>query len=460
MHITLKPLPTPEFTFVETQPAIPTEEYERRLSALYAAAHADWVAVYADREHYANLVYLLNFDPRFEEALLLLGPGGRRVLVLGNEDMGYTSVLPFPVELVLCQTFSLSGQPRQTSANLKAVLSALGLCLGQTVSLVGWKYLEQGESDDPATPAFVPAFIVDVLRSLVSPGGRVVDGTALLMHPQHGLRAFNSAAQIAAFEWAARNAAAAVFGVLRLARPGMSEMGAMQHMRYAGQPMSMHPIFVSGKGELNGLRSPGAKLLEYGDAVSTAVGYWGSLVCRAGLLLGEPDWSFFEEFVAPYFRALAAWYTTARLGASGDELFQAVSRAFAGSPLRSLLNPGHLGSYDEWLHSPVRPGSSEKIASGMVFQSDIIPTPLPPGRALNCEDTVAFADAALRAEIRAAHPQLWERVQHRRRFIQEALGLALPEELLPLSDGALYLPPFWLAADVVCAVTDEGARIG
>ena len=195
-------------------------------------------------------------------------------------------------------------------------------------------------------------------------------------------------------------------------------------------------------------------MLEYGDAVSTAVGYWGSLVCRAGMMLGEPDWSFFESTVTPYYRALATWYTTARIGVTGDEIIQAVSRAFDGSPLRSMLNPGHLTSFDEWLHSPVRPGSKEKIASGMVFQSDIIPTPLPPGRALNCEDTVAFADAALRAEIRSAHPGLWERVQRRRRFIQEALGVSLPEEMLPLSDGVLYLPPFWLAAELVCVVSE------
>jgi hypothetical protein len=176
--------------------------------------------------------------------------------------------------------------------------------------------------------------------------------------------------------------------------------------------------------------------------------------CRAGLLLGKPDWSFFESTVAPYFRALATWYTTARIGVTGDEIIQAVSCAFEGSPLRSMLNPGHLTSFDEWLHTPVRPGSREKIVSGMVFQSDIIPIPLPPGRALNCEDTVAFADAALQAEIRASYPGLWERLQGRRRFIQEALGVALPEEMLPLTDGALYLPPFWLAADLVCTLNE------
>lgn len=452
MIIALKAVPAPKFALVEERPTVPTEEYERRLAGLYEAAQADWVAVYADREHYANLVYLLNFDPRFEEALLLLGPAGKRVLVLGNEGMSYTDVLPVPVEIVLCQTFSLGGQPRQLAANLKTTLSGLGVRRGQTISMLGWKYLEPPEEDDPGAPAFVPAFFVDVMRTLVSPGGEVVDGTALLMHPVQGLRTTNGASQIAAFEWAARNASAAVFSVLHAARPGMSEMQAMQQMGYTGQPMSMHPIFVSGKGFLNGLRSPGARRLEYGDAVSTAVGYWGSLVCRAGMLLGEPDWSFFESIVSPYYRALAAWYTTVRIGVSGDEIFQAVSYAFDGSSLHSMLNPGHLTSFDEWLHSPVRPGSSEKIASGMVFQSDIIPTPLPPGRALNCEDTLAIAGAALRAEIRAKHPSLWERTQQRRQFIREFLGLVLPEELLPLSDGALFLPPFWLASDWVCTV--------
>ena len=72
MNIELKSVPAPDFAFVDAQPGVPADEYERRLAALYQAAQADWVAVYADREHYANLVYLLNFDPRFEEALLML----------------------------------------------------------------------------------------------------------------------------------------------------------------------------------------------------------------------------------------------------------------------------------------------------------------------------------------------------------------------------------------------------
>jgi len=461
MTIQLRQVPTPVLEFVDSAaPAIAAAEYERRLQTLYHAAGADWVAVYADREHYANLTFLINFDPRFEEALLLLGPGGRRVLLLGNEDMGYTSVLPLPVELELCQSFSLGGQPRATAPRLKDVLAKIGVRAGATVSVIGWRYFEPEESDDPARPAFVPAFMVDVFGSLVGAGGKLVDGTALLMHPQSGLRSLTgctvvgTADQIAAFEWAARTCSAAVFSVLHNARPGMSELRAMRKMHYAGLPLSMHPILTSGKGEINGLRSPSAKIIEYGDGISVGIGYWGSLVCRAGQMVGEVDEGFFANVATPYFGAVASWYGAMRIGVSGGEVFSTVHQAFAGSTLRPALNPGHLTSYDEWLHSPIRPQSAEKVVSGMVFQCDIIPTPLPLGQLMNCEDTVAVADASLRAAIRAAYPEMWERMQRRRRLMTDALGIHLAEELLPLSDGAAYLPPFWLVNELVCVVSD------
>ena len=452
MKIILKHVPAPDFAFVEEIPQVPVEEYERRLAALVHSARADWVIVYADREHYANLTYLINYDPRFEEGLLALGRGGQRVLMVGNEGMGYTPVVPVPVDIELCQTFSLQSQPRSTAADLAGVLKKIGVAAGQSVSVVGWKYLEPYEGDGGAAPAFVPAFIVDVLRALVGTTGKLSDATVLLMHPERGMRAQNSADQIAAFEWGARNASAAVFSILRGARPGQSEMQAVQLMRYAGQPLSMHPIFVSGKGEINGLRSAGARVIEYGDAVSTALGYWGSLVCRAGMMLGEPDPGYFERVAAPYYRVLATWYGAVRLGAAGGELFQAVVEAFAGSGFHSALNPGHLTSFDEWVSSPIWPGSPERIRSGMVIQSDIIPTPLPAGQLINCEDTVAVADAGLRAELKANYPDLWARVERRRALMTGALGLQLGEELLPLTDGTTYLPPFWLASDLVCAV--------
>jgi hypothetical protein len=452
MNIILKQVPMPEFQFIEETPLVPGEEYERRLAALVEAAGSDWVLVFADREHFANLTYLVNYDPRFEEGLLVLGSNGKRVLVVGNEGMSYLAILRAAVEVELCQTFSLNSQPRSKAPRLKDVLVKIGIGAGQSVSVVGWKYLESYESDETQAPAFVPAFYVDVLRDLVGPTGKLVDATRLLMHPEKGQRATNSADQIAAFEWAARNTSAAVFSILCGTRPGMSEMQAMQLMHYAGQPLTIHPIFVSGKGDINGLRSASAKIIEYGDAVSTALGYWGSLSCRAGMMLGQPDPAYFERVAAPYFKVVATWHQTIRLGVPGKAVFQAVAQAFESSGLRSALNPGHLTSFEEWLSSPIRPDSEEKIRSGMVLQSDIIPTPLAAGQLINCEDTVAVADVSLRAELKANYPKLWSRVERRRQLMNAALGIQLAEELLPLSDGTAYLPPFWLASEMVCAV--------
>ncbi len=455
MKIVLKHVSMPEFQFPEEIPAIPAEEYERRLSALTQAAGADWVLVFADREHSANLTWLVNYDPRFEEGLLVLGRNGQRTLIVGNEGMGYLPIVRVPLDVELCQTFSLNSQPRSTAPRLKDILAKIGLRTGQSASLVGWKYLETYETDDPTAPAYLPAFFVNVVRSLVGPEGKLVDGTALLMHPETGMRNINSADQIATFEWAARTTSAAVFNIVKGTRPGMSEMQAMLLMRYAGQPLTMHPIFVSGKGEIHGLRSPSDKIIEYGDAVSTGLGYWGSLSCRAGMMLGQPDESFFEQIAAPYFGVVATWYQTMRIGVAGKEVFQAVAGAFAGSGLRSMLNPGHLTSYEEWTSSPIRPDSAEKVRSGMVFQSDIIPTPLPAGKLMNCEDTVAIADASLRAELSARYPELWARMQARRKLMTEALGIHPAEEILPLTDATAYLPPFWLANELVCALSPE-----
>ncbi len=84
---------------------------------------------------------------------------------------------------------------------------------------------------------------------------------------------------------------------------------------------------------------------------------------------------------------------TADVGVTGDDLYSAVTEKLKSAGLNSALNPGHLGSHEEWLHSPVRPGSIERLRSGMPFQVDVIPVPMPAGWALNCEDMVAFADA-------------------------------------------------------------------
>jgi hypothetical protein len=452
--VQLRTLALPTQASSAEQPRIPLEEYARACDALYAAAGSDWVVVYGDREHAANLSYLCGFDPRFEEALLVLGRGARRVLIVGNEGLGYTNVSPLELEVALAQSLSLMGQTRLQAPRLAAVLHAIGIAEGQQVAVVGWKYLEPEETDDPAAPAFAPALLVDSLRRLVGRSGRVVDATALLLHPSEGLKARNSAARIAAAEWSAARAAEAVLRIVRGARPGMTELEAAGLMQYQGDPLSCHVMLSGGRGPIVGLRSPSGRRLAEGDGVTTAVGFRGGLCCRAGLLSAIVDDAFQREIVAPYFRAVATWWQTLRIGVTGDAMQRAVLASLEGASFAPALNPGHLIADDEWMHTPIRPGSAEQIASGMIFQCDIIPAPLPDGCALNCEDTVAVADAALRAALAAEYPDLWRRVEARRAFLRQALGIRIADELLPLSPAPAYLPPFWLQADLVCAIAD------
>ena len=459
MGVTLRRSAPPSAHPAGPQPSVPPDEYEQRIRTLYAQAAVDWVVVYADREHMANLAFLCGFDPRFEEAALLIGPAERRVLLVGNEGLGHAVQATVRLDVLLAQSFSLMGQSRSQAPRLRDSLRRAGIDAGATIGVVGWKYLEPEECDDPAVPAFIPALLANALAQRVGPAGSVIDITALLMHPAHGLRTQNSAAQIAMFEWAAAQASDAVLRIVQGARPGQSERQAAAAMGYAGDPLSCHVMLVSGDdGALNGLRSPSARVLNIGDGVTTAAGYWGGLACRAGLLRDTPDPSFLSTYVEPYFQTIATWYQAVKIGVSGGEVYRSIQAALSAAPFGAALNPGHLTSFDEWLHTPIRAASNESITSGMLFQCDIIPTPLPPGTALNCEDTIAVADVALQAELKAAYPELWARITARRQFMRDVLGIALPDEVLPLSSAPAYLPPFWLASDLICTLAPTSNR--
>jgi hypothetical protein len=452
--VILRHVPLPDEVAPAEPPAIDAAEYERRCDETLARADTPWVAVYGDREHSANLLFLTGFDPRFEEALLLLGPDKRRVLLVGNEGVVHAVVAGLPLEVELFQGFSLMGQPRESTPRLDRVLDGVGLNSEDQVGIVGWKYLTTAESDVPSRPAWIPTVIVDGLRRFT--GTEPVDVTAALMDPGEGLRGRNGADQIAAFAWAALRVSQAVLRVVRGTRPGMTEREIAALMGYAGEPLSMHPIVASGAAgqPINGLRSPGGRRVGIGDGISCGIGYWGSLCCRAGLVEDAVGIDFFTNYVRPYFLAKAAWYATVGIGVTGEEVAATVETALAGvgATFRPMLNPGHLISYDEWVHSPIERGSDIPLASGMALQCDIIPTPIPAGTALNCEDSVVLADEALRGEIAARHPELWTRITRNRDLMQNQLGLTLRPETLPLSLANAYLPPAWLSPEMVCSL--------
>jgi hypothetical protein len=446
MPIALRDVVVPAFGVPLEAPRIPATTYEKRCRDAYERAKCDWLVVYADREHLANIAFLSGYDPRFEEALLLLGPGDRRVLVVGNEGEGYAPLAGLPgLDIALAQSLSLMGQDRSLKPDLAAVLREAGLSRGQTTGLVGWKYFEPAEGDGPSPGLFVPHYLVAMLSRIAGGAEALKDATPILMHPTTGLRSTIDVDQIALHEWGAARTSAAVWRILTETRLGVSEIEAVSAMGYAGEVLSAHVMYATGDSNdpVIGLRSPTSRVIRRGDGVTAGVGFWGGLSARAGLI-AEHDEAFLKT-AAAYFAGLIAWYEAADIGATGKAIFEAVGGALARGGLRSALNPGHLTGHDEWIHTLIRPGSDERIASGMPFQVDIIPTPMRAGCALNCEDGVVFADGALRAALKARHPAVVERIGARRRFVHDELGIPIKDSILPLSSTPLCLPPFWLA---------------
>ena len=129
-EVELAEIGIPDFGLPSAEPSVPTATYRARLAAAAdaaAAAGLDALLVYADREHFANLAYLTRFDPRFEEALLILVPGRAPVLLVGNEGVAYAAVVPPGVEVIRYQSFSLVNQPRAESRPLRSLLAEAGL---------------------------------------------------------------------------------------------------------------------------------------------------------------------------------------------------------------------------------------------------------------------------------------------------------------------------------------------
>jgi Xaa-Pro aminopeptidase len=449
----LGPVELPAYELPAEQPTVPAETYlDRTAAAEKAAATAglDALIVYADREHFANLSYLTGYDPRFEEALLLLVPGRAPTLLVGNEGAAYAKVVPPAVEVLLYQSLSLVGQDRSASPPLADILRGAGIGGGGATrpGIAGWKYFGPADTTRPAEWIDAPAFLVDELRAL---GCRPVNATGLFTEPGRGLRLVNDNDQLACFEFAAAHGSESMRRLLYGVRPGLTELEAFALYRPIGLPYSYHPVLLSGERAALGLASASGRVLRPGDPVSASLGYWGSNIARGGFLaesardLPGAARDYVERLVAPYFACAAEWYETVGIGVTGGQLYDLVKRRL-GDPFFGVhLNPGHFIHLDEWPSSPVYPGSDVVLRSGMALQLDIIPATGTVYHTTNIEDGIALADEAARDDLAARYPGLWQRVTARRRFMAEVLGIRLRPEVLPLSNLAGYLPPYWLS---------------
>ena len=452
-RVELAEIALPEFGLPRIEPTIPAATYKARIAAARQRASDagyDVLMVYADREHFANLAYLTGFDPRFEEALLILTLDSIPTLLVGNEDMAYTSISPIELQPVLYQTFSLLSQPRSSSAPLSAILhdAGIGTTSSKRAGIAGWKYFTPIETSMPDSWIEVPAYIVDTIRAM---GCEVHNAGQIFMEPEYGLRVINDVDQLASFEFAAAYGSQGLRNLLFNIQPGMSEFEAFKLIAPIGLPLCYHPVVFSGERTALGLASPSSRVMQIGDPVFAALGYWGSNNARGGFLveneamLASHIRDYVDKLVAPYFRAIVEWYEHIGIGVPGGELFDIIDRHLSDPFFGISLNPGHLIHLDEWVSSPIYRGSTQRLRSGMALQVDVIPATSTPYHTTNIEDGIALADGALRQEFEQKYPDAWMRIQQRRAFMHNILGIHLKPEVLPFSNIPAYLPPFWLS---------------
>ena len=452
---TLCEIDLPEIGLPALEPEISRTTYLERIDRIKSAANEAGykvIVIYGDREHCANLRYLTGFDPRFEEALCILNIEGeiQPLLLVGNEGYGYAGSSPIrdQIDVELYQSLSLLGQDRSKSRPLREIMRDRGIGPETPVGTVGWKYFSSNEFAGNETVLEIPSYLADLLRELTGGTEYVRNANPLLMDSQSGLRIHNELVQLAWNEFAGSHASNAVRSVILGVHPGMSEYDAASLMGLNGIPQSCHPMLSAGPRAYFGMCSPSSRTIERGEPFTTAVGLWGALTSRAGFLVSAASdlkvSDYVDKLVAPYFAAIAAWYERIGIGVTGGELYEVVHSRI-GEPFYGVaLNPGHQIHLDEWVNSPIYRGSNQTIDSGMALQVDVIPATGGPYFTTNIEDGILIADSQLREKFQSEYPEAWKRIEARRKYMGEVLGIRLKPEVLPTSSIPAWLPPFIL----------------
>lgn len=448
----------PDFGAPDLPAAPDLAEMDLRLGAIRTAMDAlgfDRLVIYGDREHSANLLWATGFDPRFEEALLIVG-AGEALLLAGNECLPYTAISPLVssghITVGHAPSLSLPGQPRD--GRRLADWLADWIPVGATVGAAGWKWFGADEVDDPDSALDLPVFLAAPIRARA---GRVMNATALFQNPATGLRSTVTAAEIARLEFANHMAAAALRRMVFAFRDGMSDFAAFEEARVGGLPLGCHPTFATGARAAQGLSGPTGQILRRGNPASFNICHWGANICRAGWLaegandLPHAAQDYLEVFAGPYLRAMSVWTDLMQPGVTGGQVWAAMQTALPADPFNVTLNPGHLIGADEWLSSPIFRGSDLALRSGMAMQMDVIPAH-PVYGSTRMEDGYVIADAALRAEIAARFPAMAVRIAARQDVMRRLIGMTVPDTLLPLADTCGILAPWLFAPRRVLAI--------
>ncbi len=183
--------------------------------------------VYGDREHFANLVWLAGFDPRFEEALLVVGLNGDPLMLAGNECVNYLPATPAPMRVERYQWLSLPTMPNSDSRTLAEILRDEGIDAHSRVGLAGWK-----PYDDPRR-IDAPSYMVDAVR-FAAGWENVENAAGVFVDPVEGLRTAAAAEEIVYFEWTGTLASDGMRRVIEAIEPGALDHDLLKRVEYNG----------------------------------------------------------------------------------------------------------------------------------------------------------------------------------------------------------------------------------
>jgi Xaa-Pro aminopeptidase len=448
----------PAFGGSSSPPKLTLEECEGRLERTREAMERlglTHLVVYGDREHFANIAWLTGFDPRFEEALLIVRLFGDPLVVVGTECESYLPISPLfragRLRHERFEPFSLLDISRDESRQLDEIFGDEGISgTDVRIGCVGWKYYLGREHSLGKRAIELPAYIIDTLRTLTP---QVMNATAIFQHPGKGLRSSCSAQEIATFEHANTIVSNGMWKMIRAIRLGMTDFELAEKMGFNGLPHSCHWTLKTGRNRISLAGASGA-VVERGQPLSANIGLRGANCCRCAFVAdGEQDAprGYVDRFVGPYVKAMAAWFSMLKIGTRGGAVDRVMRELLPFGKFHVKLNPGHLIHLEEWLSSPFKPGSEIELHSGMAIQSDVIPTH-PEYVSTRMEDTFVLADEELRATLGRHFPDCLARCDARREFMRGTLGFDVGDDVYPLSNLPGVVSPYLLAPNLVVAV--------
>lgn len=447
--IRLKEVLPPEFDKDLTPILLTDETMEERKNKLLSKMkqhNYDTLIIYADLEHGSNFEYLVGFIPRFEEALLVLHANGEVFAVLGNENLNKAGKARIKVTAIHLPHLSLPNQPMNTKETVEEILTKCRFADKQRIGIVGWKNFTNTAEDNKQLYD-LPHFLLEAIKK-VARNSELTNATSLMIG-EEGIRTINNVNEFAHYEFGSALAGTCILEAMNEVSVGKTEMEIAEKLAAKGQRHSVVTIMAAGERFIKANLYPSNNKISLGDPISMTTGYKGGLESRSGFAVNQASElpagqeNYLEKMAIPYFNAFKTWLETAKIGIKGEKLYTAIESVFPKENYGWELNPGHLCADEEWLSSPIYPNSQEVLKSGMLFQIDIIPY-IPGYNGTGCEGGIFLADIELRNQIQENYPEVWKRVEKRRTYLQEVLGIQLADEVLPMSAATGYYRPFLL----------------